>query len=503
VVAPEMPVEPGPGVAPGAQDDELVRWEEAWWSRRATDGCVFRLDPQTKEWVQWPPGRRGAPPEFGAVVASTSDRPPPARTRPAPGDSVGAIVSIATEHARSKWEEFRRRVEQKRRETEVAKPNPPGMETGAPTPTVSAPPAKRSSDWTLAIDFGTSFTVAAIRAAAPAEAKVVQFDGEPRMPSMILLAESGELVVGQAAINQADVSPERLEATPKQYLGKEMPIILGGVAVEPVDAVAAVLRFVYEEALRQRSLIPPKQVRLTHPATWEDQRKGALEAAARAAGITEPVLIAEPHAAAIYYTGDLLEVGQHVAVYDLGGGTFDTAILTRTNTGFELEGPPGGAQIAGEDFDQRLYVYLGERLPDEVWGALRESNEPGWKRANLDFKFRVRRAKESLSNAATTEIVLPIANVVLRMTRPELENLLRDDFADTIEELVQTTSNAQLMPADLSAIYLVGGSSRIPLIARLLAERFGDLIVTWGDPKAVVALGAAETAEGRVALETA
>ena len=342
--------------------------------------------------------------------------------------------------------------------------------------------------WTLAIDFGTSFTAAAMRV-GDRRPEILTLDGESRMPSLVLLNEDGELVVGRNAENQADINPERVVRTPKEDVGHGvMP--LAGNAVKVTDAVGKVLGTVHDEALRQRGNAAPQTVWLTHPAAWEQTRQQALKDAAASAGIAAPELIPEPVAAAIYYAGERLEPGQYVAVYDLGGGTFDTAVLRRTEDGFELAGPPGGNEVAGEDFDHRLYLYLGEQLPPDEWKLLTESSERKWKSANFRFKTEVRKAKVALSTHNSFSIFVPGVDRDLRITRPEFQQLIRKDIAATIEELNDTISKAGLKPEQVSAIYLVGGSSRIPLVAQLMKNEFGDLVKTWDDPKTVVALGA-------------
>ena len=355
----------------------------------------------------------------------------------------------------------------------------------------------------LAIDFGTSYTTAAIRTgdAAPV---LLEIDERSRQPSAVFLSESGEWVTGPAAEAHGVLAPDRLERAPKRYLGARI-MVLGGEAVKVTDAAAAVLRVVWGEALRACANRPPSEVRLTHPAAWGQERKKALQAAAAAVGITAAVLVPEPVAAAVYLGEATIGPGDHVAVYDLGGGTFDTTVLVRTNTGFHVVGAPGGIdRLGGEDFDERLYLHAGGLLAEsapETWEALRFSEERTWRKANTDMLTELRRAKEALSHQTTVDLYLgsPI-DYSLRLTRSEFEDLVRDDLASTVKVLAQTVRGAGLTPGDLSALYLVGGSSRIPLVTHLVGEYFGRPPTTLGDPKTVVALGAAkavpETAAG-------
>ncbi len=352
----------------------------------------------------------------------------------------------------------------------------------------------KTTAWALGIDFGTSYTAAAI--AAGDRVDVLEIDGQPRMPSLILLGEDGEIVVGQSAVQQAPLFPGRVERAPKRYLGVPRPLLVDGAVVRPVEAVARILGVVLAEARRRRGGTEPAAVVLTHPARWAAARTEALVEAARLAGIRDPVLTAEPVAAARYFGEAHLTAGQYVAVYDLGGGTFDTAVLRRTEIGYELAGPPGGEEdLGGEAFDDRLFRYLGEQLDPAAWDQLQRSTDRRWRQARAALRGQARDAKEALSrdNAYSLAIPLPV-DQQLRVTRGELEDLIRFDLRQTMVELAETIRAAGLGPGDLAAIYLVGGSSRLPLVSRLLSETFDRLPETWDDPKAVVSLGAARQA---------
>jgi actin-like ATPase involved in cell morphogenesis len=349
-----------------------------------------------------------------------------------------------------------------------------------------------SDTWVLAIDFGTTFTSAAVKADGKVE--LIEIDGVTRMPSAVLWLDD-EFVVGVAAENQRASHPDRLERTPKRHLGVRDRIILGGEPVSVIDAVAAVLRKVYDEALRRRDGQPPELVRLTHPARWGQDRIDALATAAAAAGISAPVFLAEPVAAALRYADVNIGDGDHVAVYDLGGGTFDTAILRRSGETFVLVGPPGGDErLGGEDFDHRLADYLRAQLavadPDAAL-ALATSTERAWRIAASELLTKARQAKEALSahTSYTLYLTAPVDRE-LRVTRPEFEALVRDDLARTVDDLALAVERAGLEPNNLSAIYLTGGSSRIPLVSNLVHEAFSQVPNTWEDPKCVVALGA-------------
>jgi actin-like ATPase involved in cell morphogenesis len=350
----------------------------------------------------------------------------------------------------------------------------------------------RSGAWSLAIDFGTSYTAAAVTRDERVE--VLEIDGGPRMPSLVLLGEDGELIVGRAAEQQAPLFPGRVERAPKRYLGVPRPLLIEGTPVRAVEAVARILEVVLTEARRRHGGSDPAEVVLTHPARWAATRTEALVEAASIAGISNPVLLPEPVAAARYFIDGNVEPSQHVAVYDLGAGTFDTAVLRRTVDDYALAGPPGGEEdLGGDAFDDRLFRYLGGLLEPDAWQSIQNSTERRWKQARASFRQQVRDAKEALSRDTSYTLAVPFpVDQQLRITRGELEDLIRFDLKKTVVELADTIRAAGLTVDDIAAIYLVGGSSRLPIVTRLLSDTFGRLPTTWDDPKAVVSLGAAK-----------
>ncbi len=214
------------------------------------------------------------------------------------------------------------------------------------------------SAWQLGIDFGTSYTVAAVARDGTATVVDLESNGSSRLPSSVFLTEDGEVAVGTAALHQAVFAPERFEPTPKRAIG-EGEIFLGDRLVPVTELVAALLRRVYTETCRQQGETVPAAVRLTHPADWSDARLGVLRESIERAGIASAELIPEPVAAAARIA-DATPSGRHVAVYDFGGGTFDAAVLLRTEDGFRVAGPPAGRDpLGGEDIDQRIITHLG------------------------------------------------------------------------------------------------------------------------------------------------
>jgi hypothetical protein len=351
--------------------------------------------------------------------------------------------------------------------------------------------------WTLAIDFGTSYTAAAV--AENGRVDALEINGERRIPSVVFLNEDGTLAVGELALNRAALAPERVERTPKAYLEEGEPeIILGDQPLKVTTLVGRIYHEVLQEALRQHNGRPPDRVTLTHPASWSKARLDLLVASAKEGGIHDPVLVSEPEAAALHLSsersgGQPVPEGGCVLVYDLGGGTFDTAALRRTGDRFELIGKPGGDErIGGVRFDDLLYRKLGETAfePGE-WKAMSESDEREWLRANFHFRDEVRKAKEAVSQAPSYAFYVPAPiGRDVQVTREEFEELVREHIRRTLDLLEATLKDAGLETSSLAALYLVGGSSRIPMVAHEVRSRFGRAD-TKGEPKAVVALGAA------------
>ncbi len=351
--------------------------------------------------------------------------------------------------------------------------------------------------WTLAIDFGTSFTTAAILADGRAE--LLEFDNSRYLPSAVFLDDDGQLLVGRHALNRAEVFPERVERCPKRALVAGPAVRLGGQDVPVTDLVAALLRRVYDEAARRQGAGSLELVLLTHPARWGPWEIGLLGKAAAKAGLPEPRFVSEPVAAATYYAhARPVAAGACVAVYDLGGGTFDTAVLRRADGGFELAGPPGGHdRLGGEDFDAALLELIGdhaEAADPRAWETLMTGEGRAQSRARVRLRRDVTEAKHALSERLATSVLPDGHDDELRLTRAEFEERIARPLKESVDELLATVARAGLGPADLAAVHLTGGSSRIPRISDLLAETLGALPVVEGDPKGVVALGALQTA---------
>jgi hypothetical protein len=344
--------------------------------------------------------------------------------------------------------------------------------------------------WVLAVDFGTSNTTAAF-ADDGAPAVVLEVDNSKYLPSVVMADEAGTLVTGKAAARQALAFPDRAERVPKRALVNGGPVVLGGREFAAAARAAAVLTKVYGEAVRFHGGTAPSKVILTHPARWGQPLLGRLREAAALAGITDPALLSEPEAAAWFYSPPL--AGQVVAVFDLGGGTLDTAVLRAAGGGFEIAGPPGGdADLGGEDFDGLLLDWVGELARERDADAWEELSGDGRRAARDRARLRaeVTAAKEALSDHPFYSVVVDGFAEEFRVTRSELEKLIGPPVQRAVEEMARTIRAAGITGGQLAGLYLTGGSSRTPLIAQQLAAALDVLPQLRDDPKAVVALGA-------------
>jgi actin-like ATPase involved in cell morphogenesis len=359
----------------------------------------------------------------------------------------------------------------------------------------------------LSVDLGTSNTVAVLSAHGRAP-RVIEVDGSATMPSAVFAAEEGHLVVGRDAERRARLDPSRFEPNPKRRID-EGTLLLGDTVVPVTDALAGVLRHVVDETSRQLGGAKPDEVRLTHPAQWGPVRRNVLLSAARQAGMgSNLVLVPEPVAAAAHFAsfpGQGLAPGQALAVYDLGAGTFDVAIVAATQNGFVVLAEAGLPDLGGLDVDQALLEHVGRQVSQRDpsrWQHLLRPESTGDRRARRALQEDVKAAKETLSRHPQTEVPMPEPFEDVLATRIELEALIRPSMLRSVELLAATIRSTGLSPDRLRGIYLVGGSSRIPLVATLIAEQLQVVPTSLDQPETAVALGAHHVTQEGVSLRT-
>ncbi len=351
-----------------------------------------------------------------------------------------------------------------------------------------------SRPWILSIDFGTSYTLVAAKVGDRAP-EVVEIGGDRRMPSVVMVEAAGDIVVGRTADDLSGSNPTSTLRAPKNRLGDQAPVVLDGRPYQVVQLVAALLRTVYDEAVGQMGG-PPSEVRLTHPATWNRPRLNRLIEAATKAGLPNPALVPEPVAAALTYATDVgVPDGGHLLVYDLGGGTFDTAVVTSRRGGFVVEGRPGGDQnIGGELFDELVMNHVGAQLDADDWEQIQVAVEPRWQQMGASLRKEARRAKETLSSHPYADLLVPLPDGLapVRITRDEFEQIVGPYIDETVTLLRRCVNDAGVDESAVRSIYLVGGASRSPIVERTVKAAFPTIAVSRrGDPKTSVALGAA------------
>jgi molecular chaperone DnaK len=344
----------------------------------------------------------------------------------------------------------------------------------------------------LGIDFGTSNTVAVVRA-PDGRTRALLVDGSPLLPSAVFAERDGGLVAGGDALYSARLDPGRFEPNPKRRID-EGTVLLGEREVPVVELVAAVLGRVAEEYARTVGSVGP-EVTLTCPAVWGATRREVLAEAARKAGLGEARMVVEPVAAATYFAQALAKdvpVGSVVVVHDFGAGTFDASVVARTSSGFEVLAVDGRDDLGGIDVDAAVVEHLAQtyqpRIP-EVWDRLTNPSTLEDMRAKRQLWDDVRAAKERLSRHPTADLLIPLADVEAHLTRPELEVLAEPILAQAVRVTESLLRWANLAEGRIAGVFLVGGSSRIPLMATQLFRAIGQPPVVIEQPELVVAEG--------------
>ncbi|ACL41048.1 Heat shock protein 70 [Pseudarthrobacter chlorophenolicus A6] len=364
--------------------------------------------------------------------------------------------------------------------------------------------------YVLAVDVGTSFTAAAVvrfhQGVPPVPECLPLGLRGTAVPSVVYYPEQGPILVGEAAERRGLATPERVVREFKRRIGDAVPIALGTLSVRPEEVFASVARWVADRAA-EREGAAPSEIILTHPAAWGSHRTSAVREALAAKGLHDVTLLAEPEAAALHYASQVrVEEGSTIAVYDLGGGTFDTAVLTKAGDDrFEAVGRPEGIDdLGGADFDAAVFRYVAEHTGEAL--ADLDPADPDVLAALSRLRRECVEAKEALSSdsEATIPVLLPGYQQQVRLVRSDFEALIEEPVRETVDALEESLAQLKLAPADLTAVLLIGGSSRIPLVAELISEQLDRPIAVDADPKSSICLGAAVSAVlSRAAAERA
>lgn len=357
----------------------------------------------------------------------------------------------------------------------------------------------------LGVDLGTTYSAAAVARDGRVEAFTLGTTA-PAIPSVVVLRADGEVLVGEAAERRAATEPTRTAREFKRRLGDPTPIVVGGTPFGAEALMAHVLRSIVRQ-VTEREGAPPDLVVLTHPANYGQFKTDLLREAARLAGLDQSgvALLAEPEAAAINYAmQQRVEIGEIVAVYDFGGGTFDAAVVRKSADGFEIVGVPEGIErLGGIDIDAAVLAHVDAVLDHRPSGL--DASDQAVRTALARLRDECRRAKEALSTDTDTSIPvsLPGLQTEVRLTRDELEAMIRPRIRETVEALQRAVASAGLTMDQVSRVLLVGGTSRIPLIGELLREATGRPIALDAHPKFAIASGAAASASSRLASQAA
>jgi molecular chaperone DnaK len=367
----------------------------------------------------------------------------------------------------------------------------------------------------IGIDLGTTNScVAVMDGKTP---KVIEnAEGMRTTPSIVALTDDGERLIGQPAKRQAVTNPENTIFAVKRLIGRRYddPTVEKDKKLVPYKIVKASNGDAWVEADKQT--YSPSQVSafilqkmketaeahlgqkvdqavITVPAYFNDAQRQATKDAGKIAGLEVLRIINEPTAAALAYGLDKTKQGT-IAVYDLGGGTFDVSILEIGDGVFEVKSTNGDTFLGGEDFDMRLVSYLADEFQKEQGINLRND-----KLALQRLKEAAEKAKIELSSTTQTEINLPFItadasgpkHLTMKLTRAKFEALVDDLIQKTVEPCRKALKDAGLSAAEINEVVLVGGMSRMPKVQEVVKQLFGKEPHKGVNPDEVVAIGAA------------
>ncbi|HUF05801.1 MAG TPA: Hsp70 family protein [Candidatus Binatia bacterium] len=350
--------------------------------------------------------------------------------------------------------------------------------------------------YALGIDLGTTYSAAAT--ALGDRIEIFQLgERAATIPSIVVLRADGEVLTGDAAERRSLSEPTRTAREFKRRLGDPTPIILGGTPYGAESLLAHLLRAIVARVSEQAGG-PPDAIALTHPASYGAYKVDLLQQAVRLADIANVHLLTEPEAAAVHYAlQERVPVGVVIAVYDFGGGTFDATILRKSESGFEQLGRPEGMErLGGIDFDEAIFTRVMTSVRNS--GTEIDASDPATLAAIARLREECRRAKEALSSDTdvTIPVVLPGVHTEMRLTREEFEEIIRPRITETIAALGRAVKSAGLDFEGIDRVLLVGGTSRIPLVAEMVRETTQRPVAIDAHPKHSMALGAALMAEG-------
>src|SRR2546421_4469705 len=368
----------------------------------------------------------------------------------------------------------------------------------------------------IGIDLGTTNSVIAVMEGG--EPTVLEnSEGSRLTPSVVAITKSGERLVGQVAKRQAVTNPENTIYAMKRLMGrkyddpevqrmvKTMPykitrapngdvrVVLGGREYSPPEISAMILQKLRVDAEAKLGE-KVNQAVITVPAYFNDAQRQATKDAGTIAGLEVLRIINEPTAASLAYGLDKKKGEETIAVYDLGGGTFDISILLLGEGVFEVKSTNGDTHLGGDDFDQRIVDWLADEFRKDQGIDLRKD-----RMALQRLKEAAERAKIELSSSMQTEINLPFItadasgpkHLVMTLTRAKLEQLVGDLIERTRGPVMKALEDAGIKASDVNEVVLVGGQTRMPAVIELVRKIFGKEPHKGVNPDEVVDIGAA------------
>jgi molecular chaperone DnaK len=365
----------------------------------------------------------------------------------------------------------------------------------------------------IGIDLGTTFScVAVMEGGKPVV--IPNQEGERTTPSMVAFTKTGERLVGSIAKRQAVTNPENTIFSIKRFMGrrhneveseeKRVPykvvggpnelvkVEAGGKQYTPPEISAMILQYL-KKAAEDYLGCEVKEAVITVPAYFNDAQRQATKDAGRIAGLDVKRIINEPTAASLAYGLDKKK-NETVAVYDLGGGTFDISILEIGEGVFEVRSTNGDTHLGGDDFDQAIIDWLAEEFKKQYGIDLRNDCM-----ALQRLKEAAEKAKRELSSAMQVNINLPFItadasgpkHLDINLTRAKFEQLVAHLIERTVEPCRKALEDAKLKPEDIDEVILVGGQTRTPAVQKKVEEIFGKVPNKSVNPDEVVAVGAA------------
>ena len=367
----------------------------------------------------------------------------------------------------------------------------------------------------IGIDLGTTNSCVAVMEGNQPTV-IINNEGERTTPSVVAFTDGGERKIGNPAKRQAITNPKNTIFSIKRFMGEKFDQVtkevervpysvkrgdnntprvdINGRLYSPQEISAIILQKMKktaEDYLRQEVT----EAVITVPAYFSDSQRQATKEAGKIAGLDVKRIINEPTAAALAYGLDKKNKNMKVAIYDLGGGTFDISILELGDGVFEVKSTNGDTHLGGDDFDQVVIDWLAQEFAADNGGIDLKKDPMALQR----LKEAAEKAKIELSNQLSTEINLPYImpvdgipkHLVKTLTRAKFEMLCDDLFNKSIEPCRKALADAHLTASDIDEVLLVGGSTRIPKIQELVKNFFGKEPNKSVNPDEVVAIGAA------------